>query len=252
MAVVVPLAAAAFTASAGMAAIATGTLLGTISGYAMVAGAVLTGVGALTGKKDLMKAGSILSLAGGVGSLANSAMNAASSSAASSAASELGKDVLQNGALASAEAAGGASSLMDTASSSLMGQGSVFGPASSIGGGGTALTAPWSSGPLATAGAPASSSLMDAAKNLTSNDVSSFLGKTGKKAGELLGKTGEFVKQNKELVNIVGGGLEAAYGPEAEMVDLRKAQVRNEQALIERAQRNLNNPVKLYNYGGGT
>lgn len=252
MAVVVPLAAAAFTASAGMAAVATGTLLGAISGYAMVAGAVLTGVGALTGKKDLMKAGGILSLAGGVGSLANSAMSSASSAAAEGIGSEIGRDVIEKGALASAEAAGGASSLMDTASSSLMGQGGVFGPAPSMGGS-TALTAPWSAGPLATAGAsPAASSLMDAAKSITSNDVSSFLGKTGQKIGDVLGKTGQFVKGNKELVNIIGGGLNAAYGPEAEMVDLRKAQVRNEQALIDRAHNNLNNPVKLVNYGGGT
>lgn len=247
MAVVVPLAAAAFTASAGLAAVATGTILGAISGYAMVAGAVLTGVGALTGKKDLLKAGSILSLAGGVGSLANSAMTSASS-----AASEIGKDVIENGALAAAEsAAPAAQSLTDAASSSLMGQGGVFGDATTLGGGFGSPTGAMGGSVLT--GAPAAPSLIQkAAGSMTMDDITGFLKQAGDKTGDFLGKTGEFVKRNKELVQIAGSALDSAYGADAEMVDLKRNQLRDEQALIKRAQKNMNSPVKLYNYGGGT
>jgi hypothetical protein len=87
MAVVVPLVAAFASGAAAVGTIAAATTtLGLVAGYASLAGAVLTGVGAITGKKDLMKVGGILSLAGGIGSLANSAMNGASSAAAQEAA----------------------------------------------------------------------------------------------------------------------------------------------------------------------
>ncbi len=48
-----------------------------IAGGVMMAGGVLSGVGAVTGNKKLAKIGGILSLAGGVGALASNALNAA-------------------------------------------------------------------------------------------------------------------------------------------------------------------------------
>ena len=84
---------AAFAAgAAGVAAAATATtLIGTIAAYATIAGAVLTGVGALTGSKDLMKIGAVLSIGGGLTSLATGATEAASATASEGAVS--GMDV---------------------------------------------------------------------------------------------------------------------------------------------------------------
>lgn len=53
------------------------TVLATqIAGGVMMAGGVLSGVGAVTGNKKLMKIGGIMSLAGGIGGLASNALNA--------------------------------------------------------------------------------------------------------------------------------------------------------------------------------
>jgi hypothetical protein len=49
-------------------------LLNSLAGGAMVAGGVLSGVGAVTGNKKLSKIGGVLSLAGGIGGMANNLM----------------------------------------------------------------------------------------------------------------------------------------------------------------------------------
>lgn len=89
---VIPLVAAFAAGAAGVAAAATATtLIGTIAAYATIAGAVLTGVGALTGSKDLMKIGAVLSIGGGLTSLATGAAEAAGATASEGAVS--GMDV---------------------------------------------------------------------------------------------------------------------------------------------------------------
>jgi hypothetical protein len=87
---VVAAVAAVFTGGATLAAYAAGeaTLGAAIAAGAMVAGGVMTGVGAVTGNKKLMKIGGVLTLAGGLGSLAASAMSGTASGAASAGGSQ--------------------------------------------------------------------------------------------------------------------------------------------------------------------
>ena len=55
---------------AAMGAITSANIGAAISAGAMVAGGVMSGVGAVTGNKKLMKIGGVMSLAGGLGSMA--------------------------------------------------------------------------------------------------------------------------------------------------------------------------------------
>lgn len=129
-----------------------------MAGYATVAGAVLTGVGALTGKKDLMKIGSVLTLAGGVGTLANGASGATSSAASATGG---GEAVDQLTAEYAANNASGAAS--QTASASASGAASVS-PIASQSAGSVPLSAP-----VFDPSAPAAPSLFDIAKMAQSN-----------------------------------------------------------------------------------
>lgn len=80
--------------------------MGTVSGFLSVAGAALTGIGALTGKKDLLKVGGLMSLGGGLGSMFGSAAEQTAIQTAQEGfrASELGGNAATN---AAAEAAKG-------------------------------------------------------------------------------------------------------------------------------------------------
>ena len=267
MAVVIPLVAAAFSASAGLAAVAAATgLAGMVAGYAMVAGAVLTGVGALTGKKDLMKAGSILSLAGGIGNImagsaaaAGSGAGAGAGTSAATAAGEAasagtveslysasnlaGAGSLGDAATAAANAAGGASPL-----------GSFYGSAAEAAG--TAADAFGAGANLAPAanawGAGITASpVQQAASGLTSSDVGGFLQRAASKVGDGLKEVGPWVRDNKELVRLGSDVIGGMYGPEAEANDMRREQMDYQKGLMDRAYRNVNSPVKLYNYARG-
>lgn len=84
MPMVIPVIAAIGSVSAGLAAAATATtVIGTVAAYASVAGGVLTGIGAVTGKKSLMKIGAVLAIGGG---LATAGMKIAEGLAATKAA----------------------------------------------------------------------------------------------------------------------------------------------------------------------
>ena len=65
------------TMGAAAPLMASAVLATQIAGGVMMAGGVLSGVGAVTGNKKLAKIGGVLSLAGGVGALASNALNAA-------------------------------------------------------------------------------------------------------------------------------------------------------------------------------
>jgi hypothetical protein len=65
------------TMGAAMPLLASTVLATQIAGGVMMAGGVLSGVGAVTGNKKLMKIGGIMSLAGGIGGLASNALNGA-------------------------------------------------------------------------------------------------------------------------------------------------------------------------------
>lgn len=264
--------------AAGVAAVgAATTVLGTIAGYSMIAGAVLTGVGAVTGKKSLMKLGAVLSLAGGVGTLAAGAASAGSSAvsgmdlaadaasgsansvsgasaalgsgAAASAAPALGEVTLgsawqglgntaipgdlastaadplsaglnaaSTGSNAAGTVAGAQPSLMDMASQRV---GSLNGAAADMGQAGMQVGAPVDA-------------VAEQAKGLTMKDVQSLWDK----AKGVTKNVGQFVKDNKELVQIAGGALNSAYGPESELVDLKRS-------LMDRQRRNLNSPALI-------
>ena len=109
-----PLLAAAGSVGAGMAAVG-----GTMAGFAaaslgtqliagaMIAGGVMTGLGAVTGNKKLQKWGGVLSLAGGIGGLATGAWASTASSVAEGAAQESFR-AAELGAQSAADALGGA------------------------------------------------------------------------------------------------------------------------------------------------
>lgn len=81
MPMAIPLLAAAGSVAAGITA-------GGVIGGMMIAGGVMSGVGALTGNKNLSKFGGLLSLAGGVGGLATGAFSATANTVAQAASTE--------------------------------------------------------------------------------------------------------------------------------------------------------------------
>ena len=120
---VVSAAAAVVTGGATLAAWATASTAQLISAGAMVAGGVMSGVGAVTGNQKLMKIGGVLSLAGGIGGALNGTAfskglvsgvdaSGAGASAAAEAGStaaaglEAGKEVAVEGAVAADSTAG--------------------------------------------------------------------------------------------------------------------------------------------------
>jgi hypothetical protein len=121
MPMVIPVVAAFAAGAAGVTALGAAAAVGGIAGtvatvaaYATIAGAVLTGVGALTGSKDLMKIGAVLSIGGGLGTMGVNAISAASSSGAAASgvsgaeAAASSADVAGFTALESASMSGGA------------------------------------------------------------------------------------------------------------------------------------------------
>lgn len=109
MAVAIPVIAS--FAAAGSAVAAAGTLaaaMGTIGGFLTIAGAALTGIGALTGEKDLMKIGGLMSLGGGLAGMAGAGAGSAAG-AGVEAGAESGIDAATSDAWAS-----GAGKGMDT------------------------------------------------------------------------------------------------------------------------------------------
>ena len=102
---VVALAAGSFAAGVTAFAAAT-TLTGMVAAGAVIAGSALTIIGTVTGNQKLAKIGGIIGLAGGIASIANSAMNAAST--AGTASTDLATTAATDAATgAAADAAGG-------------------------------------------------------------------------------------------------------------------------------------------------
>ena len=85
------------------------------------------------------------------------------------------------------------------------------------------------------------SALETGASQTTQADISAYLAKAWDRAQQGLSGLGKFAKENKELVQVGGMALNSAFGPEAEKLSYQKS-------LMERARRNLNNPIKL-NFG---
>jgi hypothetical protein len=77
-----------------------------------------------------------------------------------------------------------------------------------------------------------------AGSSMTSNDLTSYLNGAWDKTKAALNGAGQFVKDNKELVNLGGSMLQSMYGPQAEQMDFQKS-------LLQRRLANLNSPIRL-------
>lgn len=243
---------------------------GTLAGFAAISGAVLTGVGALTGKKDLMKVGSLLSLGGSAVSAFSAGTQAAGQAAGASSAFG-GVDAVGQ----AVQAAGGPT--LGAGSSAFLG-GEVAanaGPFAGMSAGGSALEplrAASAAGDMAgavgremafEAGSGLLSQHMPAqvaldplqasASSMSMQEMNAVLANRAKNAstslmdrmGGAVGKTADFIKKNKELVEIGGKALSGAFGPEAELADLKRDEWDYRRSLLDRQRRNLNSPIRL-------
>lgn len=268
---------AAGIAAAG-AAVAAGTAgLAAYATLATVAGGFLSTIGGLTKNQKLAKFGGYLSLAGGVGQIAGSLMGAGSAAAgevakegAEAIADGAAADVATEGAASlfdassavGEQAAGQATNAAGSAGSALGPPGEMLAaggqqagsamsvealnqpslidqarmvktPALDMGFGTTGLTAP--------AGSPVSMPLTGsenalagmAAQIQNPSHLQSLLD-----SGNALNKVGGFLKNNKELVQLVGSGVEAITDPRREMFDAQMS-------LMEQRRRRLNQPIRL-------
>lgn len=248
MAVVLPLVAAFAAGSAGIAAIgAATTIFGTIAAYATVAGAVMTGVGALTGKKDLIKIGGILSLAGGLGTMASGMAGAGAGEVVDAVGgletaveSTANTGIQAAGAAAPSFAApaeiagipGGAEQLAPTPS--LM-EGAQ--QAANAGQPGSFSTQMPSSVPMAPPGPAVPGPIQDYAQGLTMNDMQSFW--------DRVKGVGNVIKDNPTLAKVGGDALMGMYGPEAEYNNALREQNEYQRSLMERGRANLNRPIRI-------
>jgi len=248
--------------------------LSTVGGFLSVAGGVLAGVGALTGKKDLVKLGALFTL----GSAASGALGFGEASTGIGAAADTAGSGLQGAADAVQGATATGEGLQaSTMVDSVKGFGDTaafkapvdYGLTSATNNGGGLMMqkaqqlaqsaaqpsslAAAAGGPVGGAVAPADyglSSLTQAAKPLpasaagiTQTDLQSVLNKGWQRAQDMLKNTGQFIKDNKELAQIGGQALSSMYGPQAEQFDYQRS-------LMEQARRNLNSPIRLSTQGG--
>lgn len=221
-----------------------------------VAGAVLSTVGAVTGKKDLMKIGAVLSLGGAIGSgLAGAGVGAASSEAAGEAAGQAAANeasiaagsgalngAAENVALANnaANTAAQTSSQLGTttlaadlgASGDMLGMAGQRAAVGSLDGLSTSSTSLSGAVPYGQAGTP-----LATGGQAFATDSTGTMG-----AMDWLNKAGSVVRNNKELFSIGGQMLQGMFGPEAELLDLKKQE-------MERRRRNANAIVPLGQLG---
>lgn len=257
MAVAIPVI-AAFTTVAG-AGWSVATAVSTVTGFLSVAGGVLAGVGALTGKKDLVKIGGFMTLASGIGNAINAAGSAASSgaeaasSAWDAAGSAAGSDAAQLGKYGLETAAGAGNEAAQLASTAAEAGGQMQGAAAMANNPGLIDQAQLAAkAQPAAAPSTALASQVQAVDPVTAAGASmdtptlnSILQSTWDKTKALGSGVGQFVKDNKELVQLGGGILQSMYGPEAEQFDYIKK-------MRDQRLRNLNSPVQMgYTPAGG-
>lgn len=284
MAVIVPAVVSFFAAggaagiAAAGAAVAAGTAgLAAYATLATVAGGFLSTIGGLTKNQKLAKFGGYLSLAGGIGQVANSLMGGASSSLVSEAAKE-GADSMAGTALGEAAGEGAAEALSKGIPVGEIG-GEVAKNAASAGG--SALGLPGEM--LASGGGEVAGqaltmdaiqqqpSIMEQARLARQPTLDMGFGNTGltapgatvpvssplagyaseikdaghlqsllDRAGQAAGKVGQFVKDNKELVTIGGDLLKGGMG-----VYARQAEWDDQMSLMDARRRRLNQPIRL-------
>jgi hypothetical protein len=227
MPMIIPVVAAWAGAAGAVGAIAAGTA--TFASYLAVAGAALTTIGAVTGKKDLMKIGGFMSLGGalangfGQAAATEAGSEVAADAATDAAASEIGNGALTENAMnASAQGA-------ETLGQGLAGD---FTAGSMLESGAYGVGAN-----SATAASPLGLSPAATGAQTLATEASSTTG-----ALDWLNKVGSHVKQNKELYQISGQMLQGMFGPDAELIDLKKQE-------MERRRKNANTIIPLGQVG---
>jgi hypothetical protein len=183
--------------------------MSSVTGFLSVAGAALTGIGALTGKKDLMKIGGLMSLGGGIASLAAGGAGGAAAGAGEGAVPSILEESAQaygSGSPAlgqlgqTGQFAGGgdaASSVMDQSTAEFGGP----------------LDSPSVGSPPTTGGAPGG-------------------------VADYVERFGQHVRRNKEMYALGGSMLNSMFGPEAEQMDFMRERE-------DRRRRNLNSQSQL-------
>ncbi len=216
--------------------------------------------GALSGDKDLLKIGGLISGAGAISNTLSttaaaggeaSAAWGAEGSAAGSDAAQFGKYGWQDPSLTSAtagpnvgtigaDAVAAAGTTTDPATS-------ILGYAQRLGGKGAPTQATQAMSATAAPAPSVTSQYVDpvqaAGSKMDSTTMNSILQSAWDKTKALGTGLGVFVRNNKELVQLGGDALKAALGPDAERVDFERQQ-------LERRLRNLNDPVQVGATGG--
>ncbi len=222
---------------AGFAAASLGTQL--VAG-AMLAGGVMTGLGAITGNKKLQKWGGVLSIAGGIGGLATGAFSSAASSIAEQSAregfraAELGAQAAEaGGALGGiAEAAGG----LAQANAAALGTTDIgIGAASA---GGAPAVAPVVSAP--TAAVPSSVNLTNAGGTMQPLVRG---GAAAANEGGMLSSATSWMEKNPKLTQAGAGMLQAGLGAYGQQEAL-KEQMRMQEEQQLRARQRMSDSVK--------
>lgn len=233
----------------------------TVTGFLSIAGAALTTIGAITGKKDLTRIGGFMGLAGGIGQAFNAATAAstAGQSAEQAAFLAANEPVGNAGAVAAAEAAAptvsAAQNLGVGVDAEVAKAAAGVSEAPLMGRAAEVASAAPSNASLIPNTQPTSSlnamQLADIQPNVfadrlaagaagieSPSQLQSLLKLAGDKAGSALSATSQWMAKNPELVKIGGSALESMYGPKAEAFDY-------DRSIYERRLRNLNAPVRL-------
>ena len=248
---VIGVVASVVTMGAAMPLLASGVLASQIAGGVMMAGGVLSGVGAVTGNKKLSKIGGIMSLAGGLGGLASGA--ASSAGAGGAFASGSGSEALATmssnfmdsassltGGLAYGDRVAGAGA--EKIAGDFAKNTAAEGSASTIGLGDTTINPDnISNGPPGTAtpvegdgviklaDTPANTGSLDISTATQGAPVQSGVNPPPPKATGILSKTNEFLGENKELLKTGGNAVEMGvkYGMGGDAADAQMAEALN-------------------------
>ena len=228
-----------------------GGALGGLAGSAMSAASGATdaaSAGAVNGLDAASDAASAASAAGGVEGgtnlfaydAANMAGSASQAGGEAAAAIDGGTNLFAQAAPQATQAGSGSISdlaMQNTGAGALeSGAGAAPMPISqpNIGSASPAGAGAYSAQPSVQPVSTASTTVQNAASNMTGPDLASWW----QKAQQTGKGVADFLSKNKELVKIGGDMMASMYGPQAEKLDMEKS-------LMERARANLNSPVQL-------
>lgn len=243
MAVALPLAAGAFSISAGV-----GAGLATLTGFLQAAGGALTVLGALTKKKDLLKVGAVMSL-GGAGLNALGAGAEAASTGVAEAGMQGANEVAKAGPLEGLSSMGEAAAPDLSLSSAASPAGDTLNMGDALTAGSelqrpslmqTAMQRPptfdmqQAMDPLQEVGSRYTADSLNQTLKTGQNKVNQMFGGLGDKVDAV----GSHLQKNRYLYQMGGSALESMLGPEAERMDWEKS-------LLARRLKNLNSPVQM-------